>query len=84
MSVDIVEEIYELPSCFVLRIISVESPWWTYAEELLTTKDVLVSEYWTKLLPTDFVCVGSVEFIVPTKFSVTVDTVRIIVARTGK
>ena len=36
---------FKLPSCLVLRSVSVESPWWTYAEELLTSKDVLVCEF---------------------------------------
>ena len=35
----------KLPSCLVLGRISVELPWWTYTEELLTTKDVLVCEF---------------------------------------
>lgn len=84
MSVDIVEEIYELFLCFVLWIILVELFWWIYVEELLIIKDVFVSEYWIKLLFIDFVCVGFVEFIVFMKFLVIVDIVCIIVVWIGK
>ena len=34
----------KLPPYLVLwRVSAVESPWWTYTEELLTTKDVILS-----------------------------------------